>query len=637
MAKSGAVKAGRAFVELFADRSKLVRGLRAAAADLKAFGAKVRTLGLAMAGIGTALLVPLVAASKYFSSYGDQVAKMAKRTGLSVETLSELRHVAKQTGTEFESLENGFRRMQRSIYDAGRDLSTATEALADLQLTFAELDGLSPEDQFKILGDRIGKLEDPTKRAAIAMTLFGRSGTNLLPMFADGAAGIEKLQQEARALGLTMSGKDAAAAESFTDAMERLWKVVQMGVFQIGAALGPLLEDLADRVTGVVVRVVKWIRENRGLIASVFKIAAGVAAAGLALAALGTLISGLGSLLGLAAAAAVTFGHVLAAALAVIPALLSPLGLLLGAIVGLGAYLVWASGVGGKAIDWLAGKFGELADIGIRSLQAIGQALAGGNIALAMHVLWASLKVAWEQGTLDLRKKFIDFRMGLEAAWEILKTNVTAIWMRLMTALKGAWIAFRGWHEQQINRWSGWIAKRMIEAQGLVDKTLDVTEAKRQIDIRVAADRSANEQETDRQQQENRALHAAAMALLAQQHRENLANIGQEAEARIEAAESALRKARAAWEKSLADVGIDRPATGEPPPPGAPPRIEDVLEALESVRHIETLGGVSAAAFSRVGYGSTIEARQLDTLKSIDEGVARLNRAAEQSEGMAFS
>ena len=37
-----------------------------------------------MAGLGTALLAPLLGAAKAFSSMGDQIAKMAKRTNLTV-------------------------------------------------------------------------------------------------------------------------------------------------------------------------------------------------------------------------------------------------------------------------------------------------------------------------------------------------------------------------------------------------------------------------------------------------------------------------------------------------------------------------------------------------------------------------
>lgn len=149
MAKTGSIRAGRAFVELFADDSKLVRGLRSAQRKVKAFGAAITRLGSKLATLGSAIAAPLVASAKAFSVMGDAVAKMSKRTGLSVETLSELRYVASQTGTEFSTLENGLRRMQRSIYDAGRGLSTATDALTDLGLTFQDLDGLSPEQQFK--------------------------------------------------------------------------------------------------------------------------------------------------------------------------------------------------------------------------------------------------------------------------------------------------------------------------------------------------------------------------------------------------------------------------------------------------------------------------------------------------------
>ena len=77
------------------------------------------------------MLAPLVASAKLFIGYGDQVAKMAKRTGLSVEALSELQYAAGQSGVEVATLENGLRRMQRSIYDAGRGLSTATDGLSD--------------------------------------------------------------------------------------------------------------------------------------------------------------------------------------------------------------------------------------------------------------------------------------------------------------------------------------------------------------------------------------------------------------------------------------------------------------------------------------------------------------------------
>ncbi len=357
MPSSKGIRAGRAFVELFADDRRLVRGLRAAERKIKAFGAGVRNLGLKMAGMGAAVLAPMIGAAKAFSAMGDQVAKMAKRTGLSVETLSELRFVASQTGTEFESLENGFRRMQRSVYDAGRGLSTAVDALADLGLSFEDLDGLSPEKQFKLLADRIGQIEDPTTKAAVAMSLFGRTGTNLLPMFAAGSKGIEELQAQARQLGLTMSSEDARAAEEFTDALDALWKVVKMGVFRVGAALAPALQQLATVFTQIAIKTSAWIDANRGVIVTIAKVAAAVVAGGAALAVLGVAISAIGSMFG-----------ALAAVLSVV---LSPLGLVLAAATVLGIVLARTSDLGGKAMQQLASAFAWFKDAAVTAISAV--------------------------------------------------------------------------------------------------------------------------------------------------------------------------------------------------------------------------------------------------------------------------
>ncbi|MEZ6068268.1 MAG: hypothetical protein R3B90_21715 [Planctomycetaceae bacterium] len=81
---ANAIRAGQAFVELFADDSRLVSGLRSAQAKLRAFGGAISGWGAQLAGVGTAALAPFVLASKHFADAGDQLNKMAGRR-LSVE------------------------------------------------------------------------------------------------------------------------------------------------------------------------------------------------------------------------------------------------------------------------------------------------------------------------------------------------------------------------------------------------------------------------------------------------------------------------------------------------------------------------------------------------------------------------
>ncbi len=604
MASTSGIRAGRAFVELFADDSQLVRGLRRVERKLKAFGASIRNLGLMAVGIGTAVLAPLAASAKLFSSYGDQVAKMAKRTGLSVETLSELRFVASQTGTEFESLEMAFRKMQRSIHDAGRGLSTQVDALSDLGLTFKDLDGLSPEDQFKLLADRIGQIEDPTKKAAIAMSLFGRTGTNLLPMFAAGSAGIEALQAEARRLGLTMSGEDAKAAEDFTDALDRLWKVVKMGVFNIGAALAPVLQRMADTITRIAVSISAWVKQNRALIVQVLKIAAIVVAAGVALVVLGTLIVGLGAVLGGLATILTTAGAALGAIGAALGALLTPVGLVVSAVVALGATLLTISGAASKGIDLLIDRIRLLAAPVLETLGVIADAVAAGQIDAAFGVLWASVKLTWQKGLNALIGAWLDFKTGF---LKLASDTFFGMAKIAANALDGVRSAF--------TIATGFLAKQFLKLQGVFDETLDVKGAIELVDRETRGKLASIGEKNLRTIADIESTAEAARAML-----------DAEAEAGRAESEAELAKAKAAFDKAVKDA---RAATLTGPAAdggGVADRIRQLIDSLSAFD-----GGVDQQLRDAAKVRGTFNAAAIQGLMT-DNGVAeRTARATEET------
>ncbi|RMF73571.1 MAG: hypothetical protein D6744_15445, partial [Planctomycetota bacterium] len=115
------VRAGKAFVEITL-RDKLQAGLNRAAARLRSFAAVTSGIGAGLVGASAAILGPLAAAVKQFSSAGDAVHKMAARTGLSAEAISELGHAANLSGTNMQTLETGVRRMQQTIGEAASGL-----------------------------------------------------------------------------------------------------------------------------------------------------------------------------------------------------------------------------------------------------------------------------------------------------------------------------------------------------------------------------------------------------------------------------------------------------------------------------------------------------------------------------------
>jgi len=662
MSKTNSIRAGRAFVELFADDSKLVRGLRSAERKLRAFGDGIRNLGLKVVAMGAGIMAPLLGSAKAFSVMGDSVAKMAKRTGLSVGAVSELGYAASQSGIEMSALENGIRRMQRSIYDAGRGLSTAVDSLADLGLTYKDLQGLSPEEQFKLIADRISQVEDPTKRAAIAMTLLGRSGTALLPMFEQGAAGISALQEEARKLGLTMNAEDAKAAEIFGDTLDRLWSVVKMTTFQIGAALAPALQAMTQIIIDIVVKINAWIQQNRAVIVSVAKIIAAVVAGGAVLVVLGTVISGLGMAFGKLSLVVTSVGAVLKMLASAIAFLVSPIGLVITAISALGAYLIYTTGAAGKAIDWLGEKFSILKNDAVAAYQGIADAMAAGDMALAARILWLTLKMEWMRGINLLEKAWLNFRnffirigydafYGMMAAVQTVWHGLEVGWIETTAFFAKCWQGFveffaKSWEHIKAGAqktWN-WIKSLFDESFDLQAENKLVEEQKDQAIAKIEDEqkRKTAEREAQRQRQrDDQALkNEQVLEEIGRQHADKYKQLDDEYDSRMAENTKELDAARKEWKDSLQRA---KEARSEKQLQSQPASVEkansawmDVGDVLtEAASKISITGTFNAMGSWGLGTGSAAE-RTAKATEQIAQNTRKLLDETRNS-GVAFS
>ena len=375
------IKAGKAEVEI-GIRSRIAAGAKQVEADLKKLGGKISGIGRSMATLATAASAPLAGMTLSFASAGDNLDKMSKRTGVGVKALSELAFAAEQSGASLDSVEKGIRGMQRSLLNAEMGSKAATDALTALGLSVEDVSGMSPEDQFTMIADAIAGVEDPSKRAALSMQLFGRAGSELLPMMNENADGIAKLRKEANELGRTMTEEDAKAAADLTDSMNRV-KSVLVGVKnQIGAALAPAMTYLADLISKTSSAIVPLIKENAHLV-KLF--AAGAVAVG-----------GLG-------AALVTVGGLVTAAGVAIGALFSPIGLAIGGITALGFALVKYTDIGVRAIDALKTRFGPLVKDVQNAVGLITEALKAGDMEKAWELVSETLEMVWLDMTEEIR------------------------------------------------------------------------------------------------------------------------------------------------------------------------------------------------------------------------------------------
>lgn len=276
------IEAGRAYVRIFLKndmRAQLAKALRAAGGALKRFGRRAVIIGGSVVAAGTAIAGALTLAANKFAAFGDNLHKMALRTGASTEFLSEMKFAAEQSGASIEGLGDVLQKMNRRFgrVTAGHGSQTQIKAVEELGLSVEKLRSLNPEDRFLAFADAMANYGDQAAAAGLAQRLFGTGIDKLLPLIWEGKDGIEALRREARDLGLTMSQDDANAAASYTDAMNRLKRSLEAVWIRIGAAVAPALTDLANRMAQNVAKVVNWINTNKDLIANAMRVETAIA------------------------------------------------------------------------------------------------------------------------------------------------------------------------------------------------------------------------------------------------------------------------------------------------------------------------------------------------------------------------
>ena len=218
---------GDLVVNLKANSASYTRSMQAAQ--------KQATVFAAAAGAAAA------AAVVRFAQVGDQLQKTSIRTGIAVESLSRLDYVAGQSGASFQALATGLRVMAKFNDDLRRGSLLAVDAMEQLGLQSSDLAGLNPEQMFAKLADAISGIEDPLERAAAAQKVFGRGGTELLPMLDMGAAGIAELAQQADDLGAVMSTDAANNAAALTDAIDNVQRAATGAAVQFANVFAPAI------------------------------------------------------------------------------------------------------------------------------------------------------------------------------------------------------------------------------------------------------------------------------------------------------------------------------------------------------------------------------------------------------------
>lgn len=164
---------------------------------------------------------------------------MAERTGASVESLSALGRVAKISGQDMATVEQGIVRLTKALSGADEESKGAAKALKDIGLSIDDLRGKNSAEAFKAVADGLAKFEDGAGKTSVALDLFGRNGAALLPFLKD-------LAEEGELVG-KVTAEQAAQAEHYEKTMARLSATTGRLGKTIALELLPVLDAAATK------------------------------------------------------------------------------------------------------------------------------------------------------------------------------------------------------------------------------------------------------------------------------------------------------------------------------------------------------------------------------------------------------
>lgn len=183
----------------------------------------------------------------------DKVNDAARRTGLSVGFLSELKFAAEQNGVAFEGVTASVSTFQKNISQFARTGGgRAAEVIQTLGVTLTQTDGSmrSVNDLLPEFIDRLAGVADESTRVELATRLFGSS--EVLQFFKEGGAGLKEMADEAARLNVVFSPEQAAKADAYNDSIGRI-KAAYLGLrVALVDKLAPVLTDLFDQAAGFI-------------------------------------------------------------------------------------------------------------------------------------------------------------------------------------------------------------------------------------------------------------------------------------------------------------------------------------------------------------------------------------------------
>lgn len=220
--------------------------------------------GAAVAAAGAAVGAFAATSINKFESVGASVKQLSTLTGLGAEATSKLSFAAEETGVSTDALGVGIKKLSTDMETHNKNLNAAGIAYTDAKGQLLPLD--------TTLGNvaaKFASMPNGVAKNTLAIQLFGKSGTDLLPILNKGKQGLTDLENEATKYGLVLTQNNLDAIQKNIQAHRDFQAAVSGVQVQLGAALLPVLTSVVTTfnsdVIPAITSVTGFISGSQGL------------------------------------------------------------------------------------------------------------------------------------------------------------------------------------------------------------------------------------------------------------------------------------------------------------------------------------------------------------------------------------
>jgi TP901 family phage tail tape measure protein len=242
------------------------KGKELDAADKKVDGLTEKLLGLGKTLAGAFAIKEIVNFGQALLQEADALAKQSQALGVSTAELQGWQHAAALSGSSADEFSAAFTKFTRNVNEASEAAAgPAAKAFKDLGVDIKDGAGNlgAPIDLLDGVVKGLEGIQDPAKRTALVMDLFGKSGAKLLPLFSEGEEGLRKLRAEVQELGFGFDEAFLENAQEVNDNVDRLKAGLKGVGIQILSEVLPGITAFTKQAVALTKSFIGWIKGTR--------------------------------------------------------------------------------------------------------------------------------------------------------------------------------------------------------------------------------------------------------------------------------------------------------------------------------------------------------------------------------------